>query len=140
MSDEQVDLAEQLLDMPVRFDRTAVPTPEACDDALAWLAARIDALAAERLQEIEEFAAAHRDEPWIIAANDRLTQARYVRQMIIGQRAELIRAQQHAEKMALDPPEAKSFKRLVKERLGQQEYLALWEKARAEARESRVPA
>ncbi len=126
----QEDLADELMDQPASSG-AKLKTAAQCDAYYAWLTERIDALAAERADEIT-YPLADRDREWVALADARLAQARAVRQALQQRRAELVRAERHAAHVAQNPPEWAAFKRLVRRDLGDKRYRALWIEARSE--------
>lgn len=127
----QEDLANELMDRPVALNRGELATSAQCDTFYIWLSLRIDALAAERADEIS-YDLADRDREWVALADARLTQARAVRQALQQHRAELVRAERHRANVEKQAREWPAFKRLVRRELGDARYQALWDEARSE--------
>lgn len=126
-ADDQASLAEELIGGVLdRFDKEALTSVALCDQAIAWLDARVGALTAERSDELT-FDLEQRDNDWLGESKLALKRANGLLHDVRAIRGRLAKAANIVASRAEDRDQFEAFKAVIKDQLGDAAYVAAWE-------------
>lgn len=125
--EETHPLTLEVLAQRPSIDVAKLETVEAVDEQLAWLAARIGAVADDRSDEIG-LLAGDRDEGFLAATGSMLREMRGLRQELQNQRGRISKAVKAIAHKTVDRSRERLFIEAAREIIDRATYLAIWDR------------